>query len=323
MKFAIVANGNRPASDTVELAGMADAVGADEFWVTEDYFERGAFAVAGAVLARTEKIRVGVGVVNPWTRHPILTAMETAALSELGPGRVILGLGASNKRWMQDQLGIPFEKPLLRLEEALVMIRGALEGKHVLMESRGGPVDARLGFSIAGGVPIALGAKGRRALALADRLADSVVLSTMSSPAYVRWVRERMGPSTALAAYVGVSYDDDARAARERIKPFVAKYLGIHGVHDITTTAGLSPETANALRDGWLGGRLRTDLVTEEMIDVFCLAGSADDIRAGARRLADAGLDTLVLHHQGDPDRGVQAELLDVISSSLSDLRDD
>jgi 5,10-methylenetetrahydromethanopterin reductase len=131
MKWAFSLSGGRPADEAVELACQVEQHGVDEIWVTEDYFERGAFALAGAIAAATRRARIGIGVVNPWTRHPMLTAMETAARAEIAPRRVILGLRASNSRWMQDQLGIPFEHPVSRLTEALEIIRAALDGRQL------------------------------------------------------------------------------------------------------------------------------------------------------------------------------------------------
>src|SRR3981081_3139858 len=128
MRLAVAANGRAPTSEILALAGTCDSLPVSEMWITEDYYERGAFAVAGAVLAVTKRLSVGIGVVNPWTRHPVLTAMETAALAEIGPGRVVLGLGASNVRWMGEQLGLPFERPLTILLDSVSIVRAALAG---------------------------------------------------------------------------------------------------------------------------------------------------------------------------------------------------
>src|SRR5690606_36246919 len=112
MRLGVAPSGRRSAADAVELARRAEDAGLDEVWVSEDYLERGSFAVAGAMAAATTRMRVGLGVVNPWTRHIALTAMEAHALDEIADGRSVLGIGASNKRWMQDRLGIPFERPI-------------------------------------------------------------------------------------------------------------------------------------------------------------------------------------------------------------------
>lgn len=162
-------SGSRPAPEAVSIAARAESAGISEIWVSEDYFERGAFAVAGAVAAATSRVRVGIGVVNPWTRHPMLTAMEVAGLDELSGGRTVLGMGASNRVWMQERCGIPFTAPLAAVAESVEAIRAALAGEHVHMRARHFQIDAALSFTPGRSIPIYLGAKGERALELSAR----------------------------------------------------------------------------------------------------------------------------------------------------------
>jgi 5,10-methylenetetrahydromethanopterin reductase len=251
--------------------------------------------VAGAIAAATSRVRVGLGVVNPWTRHPMLVAMELAALDEIADGRAVLGLGASNRRWMTDQLGIPFGKPIGRLRESIEIVRAAFGGP---VQHHGGhfQVDAELAFRPRRTrPPIYLGAKGRQALTLAATHADGLLLSILAAPAYVRWVRELAGPGVELSAYIGMSVDDDGERARDAIRPTVAKYLGVHGYHDITRVAGLSPGRCEALRQGWLAGDLRTDLVDDDVVDTFVVAGTPADAAARLADFAAAGLDVAVI----------------------------
>jgi 5,10-methylenetetrahydromethanopterin reductase len=312
MRIAVAISGTRPAGEAISFAQDAERLGFDECWVTEDYYERGAFGVAGALLARTDSLTVGIGVVNPWTRHPMLIAMEAAALAEIGPGRLRLGLGASNSRWMSDQLGIAFARPVTRLGEAVQIIRAALRGEQVRHEGLAGRVDARLAFTPPAEVPIVLGVKGPRALALGARVSDGLLLSILSSPPYVRSVRERVGAGLDLAGYVTFVCDADDAAARDRARPVVAKYLGVHGDHEITRVAGVTAEQAAAFRAGWISGSPRVDLVDDAMIETFVLAGTPDTVARGIRRFADAGLSTLVVHDQG----GDMTELLTTVAAA-------
>ena len=82
---------------------------------------------AGAV---TERITIGLGVVNPYTRHPALLAMETAALAGIAPGRVVLGLGSSNRKWIEEQMAIPFKTPLDACARHGI-VRRLLDGQRV------------------------------------------------------------------------------------------------------------------------------------------------------------------------------------------------
>lgn len=320
MRVALAISGKRTARDAVQIAQLAEEHGLEEVWLTEDYIERGAFAVAGAVLAATRSITVGIGVVNPWTRHPVLTAMEAGALQELAPGRVVLGLGASNARWMEHQLGIPFVRPLQRLRESVQMVRSALDKGVVEHDGEGGRVRARMSFRPPGSVPIALGVKGPKALELAGEVADGVLLSVLSSPAYVRWAIERIGRTLprGVAGYVAISYDADRAVARDRLRPFAATYLGVHGDHPITRVAGLDPEKAVAFRAGWHGGNPRADLVDDDVLDTFTVAGDHDDLTAGLHRLAEAGLEVAVVHDQLEPDLPALLDAVRVAAAQLS-----
>ncbi|MEE8599948.1 LLM class flavin-dependent oxidoreductase [Euzebya tangerina] len=317
MKLAFALSGSRNAATAVEVARTVEAAGLDEVWVTEDYCERGAFSLAGALLATTSRVAVGIGVVNPWTRHPMLTAMEAGCLNELAPGRLLLGLGASNPHWMDHQLGIPFEQPLTRLRESVEILRLALSGEPVVHEGTAQSIDTQLSFS-PGTPPIILGVKGPKALALAGAVADGVLLSVLSSPQYVRWAQQQLGSrqDLALASYIAVRIGDDRHAVRERTRPFVAKFLGVHGVHPITEQAGIPPELAQQFRQGWQAGTPRSDLVTDQILDTVAIAGDRDDVAAGLRRFADAGLATAVIHEEVTQD---QTRMLDQVQAAAVD----
>ena len=251
--------------------------------MTEDYCERGAFALAGALAAATSRMTIGIGVVNPWTRHSMLTAMETAALAELAPDRVVLGLGASNPRWMYDQLGIPFERPIGVLRRTTEVVRGALSGDRVVTDDGRHDVDAQLAFVPPGAIPIVLGVKGEQALRLAGDVADGVLLSVLSSPAYVRWAAHHAAGARCLpTSPSGVGRI--MQSAREQMRPFVARYLGLHGDHAITRVAGLDVERWEAFRRGWLDGAPRADLVDGAVLDTFAVAGRPDHCRDAAAR---------------------------------------
>lgn len=301
MRLGLMLSGARPAPEAVSIAQRAEQAGIADIWVSEDYFERGAFAVASAVAVATRSARIGVGVVNPWTRHPMLTAMEFAGLDEIAGGRAVLGLGASNRVWMQDRCGIPFQAPLQAVEESVQIIRAALAGKRVTVSGRHFTVDAALSFTPdRTSVPIYLGAKGRHALELTGRIADGVLLSLLAAPNYVSWARERVGTALDTAAYVLVSCAADRAAARSTVRRPLAHYLGVHGDHDITRVGGLDQDLAAQFRGGWLAGQPAEDLVDDRLIDSFAVAGDVSDCLEGLQRLGDAGLDCAVLRDPGD-----------------------
>src|ERR1051326_7960979 len=120
----------------IACARRGEELGFGTFWVPEDYFFRGAFALTGAIAASTARIRIGLGVVNPYTRHPAVTAMEFASLTEVAGERTVLGLGASVRFWIETQMGIPYRMPTLAMREAVELVRRLFRGEAVSVEGK-------------------------------------------------------------------------------------------------------------------------------------------------------------------------------------------
>jgi 5,10-methylenetetrahydromethanopterin reductase len=287
-------SGREAPAHAVAWARAAEAAGLGSAWIIEDYFQPGAFALAGAVAAVTSRLVIGIGVVNPYTRHPALLAMETAALAGLAPGRVVLGLGTSNRRWIEDQMGIPFKAPLGTLRESVDVVRRLLAGERVTST---GTHDVALEGVPPAPVPIYLGVKGPKALGVAGEIADGLVCSVLSSPAHVRRARatalaaRRRTDAFPVLAYVPVMVAADRREARERVRPFLARYLRLLHGQSILRDAGVPESLTHALRDAAERGERAAPLVPDEWIDRLTVAGTPDDCRAALAPLADAGLD--------------------------------
>jgi 5,10-methylenetetrahydromethanopterin reductase len=298
---------------TVEWVRAAERAGVGSVWVMEDYFRPGAYALAAATAAVTVRTVVGLGVVTPYTRHPALIAMETATLAAIAPGRVVLGLGSSNRRWIEQQMGIAFKTPLRGLRESVDIVRRMLDGERVT--STGEVFTANevaLEAPPSKRVPIMLGVKGPRALALAAEVADGVHCSILASPAHVRRVRASTadaGRDFKVIAYVPVAVSDDGARARRWIRPLVAHYLGLLHGQSILDDAGIRAAHTQQFRDAALAGRaVAPDLVTDDVLDTVAIAGAPADCRTALARWAEAGLDAVIAVVPDGADLAAQIE---------------
>src|SRR5207237_5542404 len=115
-------------------------------------------------------------------------------------------------------------------------------------------------------VPILLGVKGPRALALAAEVADGVHCSVLASPAHVRRVRaatsSRARAGFRVIAYVLVAVSDDRAQARAWVRPLIARYLGVLPGQPIHAHAGLDPPPPHLVRDAPLARPPAAGLVT-------------------------------------------------------------
>src|SRR5919106_986275 len=89
-----------PPEKLRDIARTAEAAGLEELWFWEDCFLEGGVATASAALAWTERLRVGIGLLPVPLRNVALTAMETATLDRLFPGRAMIGVGHGLQGWM-------------------------------------------------------------------------------------------------------------------------------------------------------------------------------------------------------------------------------
>ena len=107
----------------------AEAVGYDDLWTGETAGPDG-FTPLALAAAWTDRVRLGTGVVNAFTRGPAVLAQHAAALQDASEGRFCLGIGSSSnvivERWNQ----IPFDKPLTRVRETVEILRTVLAGER-------------------------------------------------------------------------------------------------------------------------------------------------------------------------------------------------
>jgi F420-dependent oxidoreductase-like protein len=99
-----------------------EKAGLDIVWVAEAYsFD--AISQMGYLAAKTERVQIGSGIVNVYSRTPALMAMTFAGLDYVSDGRVICGLGASGPQVIEGFHGVPYEKPMTRIKEYIDVCR--------------------------------------------------------------------------------------------------------------------------------------------------------------------------------------------------------
>lgn len=287
------------------LAAEGEALGYGTYWVPEDYFYRGAFALASAIACATKRLRVGIGVVNPYTRHPALTAMEFAALTEVSEGRAILGLGASVKFWIENQMKVPYAKPVSAMRETIDLVRRLFRGEAVTLEGKAVRTEGvTFAFpSPAAHVPIHLGVMGAKNLEMAGEIGDGVLLSAMTSPAYARFAVERVRAGAERAgrtlddvevgAFLLISISSDEREARNAVKPILATLFAIMAgqpEHPIFAAPGMPAHELGRIGAAFAQGQLPVDLVSDWMIDTFAIAGTPEHCRELLGKVVAAGV---------------------------------
>ena len=122
MKLSMAINYSGPIKENVQRVVELEKAGLDQAWVAEAYsFD--AISIIGYLAAKTERIEIGTGIVNVYSRTAALMAMTAAGCDYVSGGRFILGLGASGPQVIEGFHGVPYEKPAQRIKEYIEVCR--------------------------------------------------------------------------------------------------------------------------------------------------------------------------------------------------------
>jgi len=315
--------------DNCAVAIKAEARGFRRLWLAEAHLSRDIFVQAAAVAGATKEIEIGLGIVNPYTRHPSQIAMAVADLEEWGGARVVLGLGAA---WSAiNAIGLDKPRPIRALREAGEMCRRLLNGERVTYEGeifRLPKSDAQLTFPLARhGVPLYFGTMGPRTLNMAAPIADGLLFSVFCSPAYaqdlVGTIAQALAPTDRsiddldIACYIIFSVDQDGDAARRAAKWVIASYVMRlrdtiryeYAGLDVARMEALQGELRAAFEEGRFD--VAVDDVPDDVVRALAVAGTPEECVAGLKAYAAAGIKTPVLYHTLGPDR---AKAIDTIA---------
>ena len=309
---------------SLDLAVRAEDAGADEVWVPETWgFD--APTLMGAIAART--VRVAIGAVLPvYSRSPALIAQTIAGADALSGGRAIAGLGTSGPQVVEGWHGVPFDRPLGELREAIAACHMAWR-REVLEVGGPRPIPLPPGQGTGMGkplkmitrperdrVPIVVAALAPGGVRLAAELADGwwplfATADAIRGPwadALAAGAARRdhaLGPLGIMASAVcWVGGGPGADAARAAARREIAFYVGSMGsrernyYRDAVAAMGFAAE-CEAIAAAALSGRPRDAeaCVGDAMIDALALIGEPDDIAHRIAALREAGVTTVVL----------------------------
>lgn len=330
MRFSLRLNNDTDPATLVELAEAAEVAGFHQLWVSNDLFLRSAPVLLAHVAARTSRIHLGTGIMNPYSVHPAELAMMAATLQEVSGGRFLLGLGAGAEDFLR-WAGLERPAPLARTRQAVVAIRSLLAGERPSDQEDAGPGWGREAFlrTPAHATPIYLGVMSPKMLALAGELADGA-LPLLFPPEHFPVAAEqaeqgavavgRVPGELDLAACVWVSIDEDREAARHALATKIA-YYGPSFAPYLLARAGLSVEdfdpVTRQLRAQGLDAAAR--LVTDQMLRLG-IAGTAGEVVERCRWLVAHGARHLSFGPPLGPDplAAVQALGRDVLPAFTS-----
>jgi 5,10-methylenetetrahydromethanopterin reductase len=294
-EFGISIDGFTPATAIADQAKAAEDGGAATLWIATHLYLRDPVALAATALAATNRIKIALMAMSPYSIHPVYAAMAAATLTELYPGRVVLSLGVGAPGDLA-AAGIETPRPLKTLEETITICRGLFAGEAVNYAGEIYRVSERRLEGAPCDVPIVLAASRPRMLELAGRHADGVIISGATSAPFVRWCCEQAGGNAKAYGIVYTRLGGPGDPAVEQLRRTLGFILrGAHHAKNVEY-AGVDLEQ-KALFAAYAAEDWATvdALVTDEVIDAHAAVGSADHVRRRLSAFHDSGLGQVVL----------------------------
>jgi 5,10-methylenetetrahydromethanopterin reductase len=317
--MALYVQDAHPIREAMGFVRRAEELGFAAVWQADSRLVRDATVPMAAFAATTERIAVGSGVIDIWTRNPARLASLFSTLDDLAPGRILAGLGA----WwdpLATKVGVTRTRPLGVMREVVESLRALLrcdgpvtyDGAFVQLD--GVELDYVHQERRAKRVPIYIGATGMRMMELAGEIADGAVLNYLVSPGYNRRAIEALATAADRGGrtladidrpqLVVCSLDSDRDAALDAARLLVTQYLGQqpHIMAASGVPAELLEDIAKVLT--WPAGHdevvAASKLVPDEVVQMLCAAGTAAECRAKVAEYVATGCTSPILYPLGD-----------------------
>ncbi|HOE35009.1 MAG: LLM class flavin-dependent oxidoreductase [Chloroflexi bacterium] len=301
----------------LDIVRYAEEKGFEAVWQAESRLVRDAIVPMAAYAAVTERLKVGSGVINNWTRNIGLLASTFLTLDDLAPNRIICGIGA----WwdpLAKNVGINRTKPLKAMEETVTVLRKLLNMERVTFEGEfvnvhGIELDVVHGRREPRNVPIYIGATGDKMMEMAGRIADGVVMNYCVPVDYNDIAIEQLMVGLKNAGrrledfdrpqLVVCSVDEDHDRAIDTTRELLCQYLAQQP--HIAKASGVSTEVVQKIQAilGWPATHEQIQkakhLVPEELIHRITASGTPSEAKAKVQEYIDHGCTCPILYAVG------------------------
>lgn len=317
-RVALYLQDAHPLSDAIKYVQYAESRNFEAVWQAESRLVRDAIVPMAAFAATTNRIKIGSGVINNWTRNAAVIAATFLTLDDLAPDRIICGIGA----WwdpLARKVGINRDKPLLAMREVVTVVRDLLARKRVTFHGRfvnldDVELDVVHGRKEARNVPIYIGATGPKMMALTGEIADGAVLNYLVSPKYNDEAIAQLEEGAKKAGrsiddidrpqLVVCSVDHDRKRALDGARKLVTQYLGQQP--HIMKASGVSHDLLEAIGQvlTWPATEEQIEeamrLVPDDVVQMITASGTPEEVRAKVREYVAAGATCPILYPLGE-----------------------
>jgi F420-dependent oxidoreductase-like protein len=290
----------RSLETAMQRAAEAERLGYESAYVTH-ISGRDSQSVLAAYATRTEKIKLGTGVLPIYSRTPVACAQIATTIDELAGGRCILGIGVSHRVVVENWYGQTIDKPVREMREYATTVRAIFRGEPPPADNQKFKTNFQFqGYSARADFPIYIAALSPGMLRLAGEIGDGVIL-WLCNPDYIREVvvpevtkgRERAGKTLEgfdIVAAVPSAVTDEPELARSKLRKDLIPYFSLPFYRAMIERSGFQEDVAG-FDAGMSGGdpEAATEAISDRFLQTLTAIGSQSDAVASVERYLEAG----------------------------------
>jgi 5,10-methylenetetrahydromethanopterin reductase len=315
MRFAWAFDHNVPPEVEHEIVRIAEDEGIEAIFTMENHHLRDGVTTAAAVAEQSERVKVVMGVLSPFFRHPIEIGITAANLERISGGRSALNLGVGMPETLR-RIGIPFSKPVGHMRETLEILALLFSGERFSYEGEFYQIEKHhLSGDRMEMPPVLISAMGPKLIGLAGEMADGVNLPLASSPEYIALAVEqlekglhRAGRSREdLTVYAEVLVEVGDGSDWSGVRRLLSFHFSSDYFKKVVAPSGKEVDFGS-IRAAFIRRDFDEieDLVNDDLVHTFSAVGSPEDILSRLEEYERAGADVINLYTAGEAEARIR-----------------
>ena len=295
-------------NDVVSVVKYGEDLGYDSAWLSDRV--RDTYVNLAACALGTKRIQLGPGMINPYTRHPVINARAIATLDEISNGRMFLGVAVGNMVEMTKDLGFETKAGYARVREVCEISKKLFSGQTVTYEGKFFQIhDVKLGMKCRKDIPIHVAGSGPKIMEVAGEVGDGAIIP-YTDPSVIEHAKdsvkkgaEKAGKtldSIRLISWLPTYITNEKQKVLDSLRGYGALMTLLAPIEWLKTI-GMTEEKYDVIKKGYAKGahvdpkleaeyvKKAKEYVTDEIVELFTLVGTTQEINNKMEDLRKSG----------------------------------
>ena len=301
-------------SDVVSVVKYGEELGYDSVWLSDRV--RDTYVNLTACALATSRIRLQTGMINPYTRHPVINIRAIASVDEISGGRMGAGIAVGNMVEMTKDLGFDTKSGYARVREFGIIARRLLAGETVTFEGKYFKIqDVKLGMPCRKDIPIYVAGQGPKIFEVAGEIGDGAIIPYTDprviehAKKSVRTGAERAGrnaDSIGLVSWLPTYITNEKQKVIDSLRGYGA-LMTLFSPLDWLKSFGVTQEQFDVIKRGYAKGahvdpkleaeyvKKAKEHVSDDLVQLFTLVGTTQEINNKIEDLRKSGFNEFSL----------------------------